>query len=123
MKKSIKPGRKTDDNTVTFRLPPDELLELVQRADRLQISRGLLAQYYLSQMLCVEHDLFVTKGIIENVVATIDEMRHEMAIGVEALLLASGNVSEPDARRWVKSQMKITAPDYDVSEGPPEKGS
>jgi hypothetical protein len=116
MKKGAKPRRKTDDNTITFRLPPDEFLELVQRGDRLGISRHLLGQHYVTQMLNVEYDHSNVVAVTEHLANNITELRKDVAIAVEALLLASGQYSEEDARGWVKSQFKILIPNVEPTE-------
>lgn len=99
-----KPSR---EDGVTFRLKEDELLELVQRADRLGLSRHMLGREYVTQALAVEDDRSDLIAMMNALANAIHELRLDLAFGVEALLVASGQYSAEEAHTWVQSQFKV----------------
>ena len=108
-----------NNSTVTYRPEEDDLLELIRRADRLRVSRHLLGREYVSQMLAVEQDRSDVLAALQQLFFTITELRKDVAIGVEAILLASGQFTEKEAHEWVVSQFKIHIPDDNHNEIPP----
>lgn len=111
MKDEAQSRDRRDGNTVTFRLQLDALHVLVGRAKLLGVSRHQLAQLYVLQMLALEETQGDLTAGFEAVRKDITEMRAEIALGVEALLLTSGKYEPQEARKWVQSQFHIPIAD------------
>jgi len=107
MKTSSSPPRKSRrSDGVGFRLKEEDLGELVQRAARLGVSRHNLGREYVRQMLAAEFDRTELIAMLKRLGDAIFALRTDVALSVEAILVATGHYSEEVAHNWVESQLR-----------------
>src|SRR5262245_789984 len=98
---------KRRNNGVNFRLEETHLLELKQRAARLGISSHRMGRQYVEDMLNSQYDRTQMIDAIKMLGDNIINLRRNVALSVEALLLAAGRQTDEEIEEWVKEQFKI----------------
>ena len=110
----MKPPKKLGaPETVGFRLDPEngELLRI--RADSLGVSVHELARTYMLETLHEERDraalyqgLIHLRDEVKDLRNDFSELREDMALSIQALLVRAGKVSAKEAMDWVDTQLR-----------------
>ena len=87
--------------TIGFRLDPAANRELATRAERLGLSSHQLARDYVIQMLQASEQGTNLKNANDSVHAHLCELREDLSLAIETLLIAAGNVEKTEARAWI----------------------
>jgi hypothetical protein len=102
---------KASANNVSFRLGVADLEVLAAVATAQSTSPGLLAKQWVLDRLenpqsSSSQQAADVEAIIQTVHTHLVEVRRELAISVESILVASGRVSKEEARKWVDDQIR-----------------
>ena len=97
----------TKDNNVNFRLDDLAYDQLLTRARQFGLSHHLYARECLVNVLNEPVDRAELARLVAAQEATVRELRIDLALSVEALLIASGNYTAQEARTWVQSQFNM----------------
>ena len=102
---------KASANKVSFRLGVADLEVLAAVATAQSSSPGLLAKQWVLDRLenpqsSSSQQAADVEAIIQTVHTHLVEVRRELAISVESILVASGRVSKEEARKWVDDQIR-----------------
>ena len=100
----MKPERPTAP-VVSFRLKPDEVRLLAERAERLGVSPNELARYHVIEALFSAVHLAELGAALSAVHEQSQGLRQELALSVEALLASAGEVNEKQAKSWVQTNL------------------
>lgn len=90
---------------VQFRLDPDLFAKLEQLARAANTTPGLIARLLVAQALNTkaEHEQMTASLTSQN--HTLLELRRDVRISVEAMLIAAGKMEPADAREWVSQNL------------------
>lgn len=96
---------------VAFRLGLADMEVLAAVATAQSTSPGLLAKQWVLDRLenpqpASSESVADVEAIIQTVHTHLVEVRRELAISVESILVASGRVSKEEARKWVDDQIR-----------------
>jgi hypothetical protein len=95
----------TKENNVNFRLDDLAFDKLLNNAQQFNTSHHLYARECLVQVLNEPVERAELTRRVAAQEAALMELRVDLALAVEALLIASGNYSEQQAGEWVRSQL------------------
>ena len=88
--------------TIGFRLDAAASQALAIRAERLGISSHQLARDYVIQMLQASDQGTNLKDANDSVHAHLCELREDLSLAIETLLITAGNVEKTEARAWIE---------------------
>lgn len=97
----------TKDNNVNFRLDDLAQDQLLARARQFGLSHNLYARECLINLLNEPVERAELTRRVAAQEAAMMELRIDLALSVEALLIASGNYTEQEAHSWVQSQFNV----------------
>lgn len=99
------PGPSRASTVIGFRLEPELAEALAQQAKALGVSPHELARHYLVEAMGLAGELHSLVSGVTALHHQIQAFRHDLSLGVEALLASAGQVTEKDARAWVESSL------------------
>jgi hypothetical protein len=100
----MKPERPTAP-VVSFRLKPDEVRLLAERADRLGVSPNELARFYVIEAMFAAVHLTELGAALAAVHEQSQGLRQDLSLSVEAMLASAGEVNEKQAKSWVQTNL------------------
>ena len=98
-------GTRQGSPNISFRLQPDEIHVLAERAARLGVSRHELARHYVVEALAAAEELAAVGAAVSALHHEMLGLRQDLALSVEALLASAGEVSEKQAHTWVEASL------------------
>jgi hypothetical protein len=97
---------RTKSQTTGFRLDPEFLEALKGRAEILNVSTHDLARQYVMERLMEEDEKGATLNALEVVHKQLLELRSDIALAAEAILISGGACEEDEARKWVQENLE-----------------
>ena len=94
---------------IAFRLEEDLREVLVSRAEELGVSPHLLARHYVTEQLYEAEDRSAARESLTTLQTDLRELRADLALAVEALLVSAGKVPAAEARKWVEESFHPAA--------------
>ena len=91
---------------IGFRLDDESTRILVQRAARLNVSPGKLAQIYVVEMMYQAEERAVLREAIDGLKDGLEKLAASHALAVEALLASAGRLDEKYAHDWVNLNLR-----------------
>jgi hypothetical protein len=91
---------------VGFRLDPEQLSALTEQADERGVSPHRLAHDFVIEGLEGKDEADDIAGEFQILRRQLFELREELALITEALLVSAGKTSSETARNWVDSNLK-----------------
>lgn len=88
--------------TIGFRLDPSASKTLADRARRLGVSSHQLARDYVMQALQAGDQEARLKDATDSVHAHLHELREDLSLALEALIIVAGDLEQKEARAWMK---------------------
>jgi hypothetical protein len=105
---------------IGFRLDPASRSLLDQKAASQNMSAGELARSYVIEMLHMAEQIDRVGFIITNIWEDVDQLRADLAVSVQTLLVSAGKVDQADAEKWVDNNFRPKcSPSPDQCEAPP----
>jgi hypothetical protein len=99
---------KPPNTMIGFRLDEAAAEVLTARAELLGVSPHELARHYVVEALQLgEHLAAIDQGL-EALHERAQSLQEDLALGIEALLASAGQVTEKQAREWVKTSLNQT---------------
>ncbi len=102
----VQKPRGTNSPIVGFRLDTEAHSVLAQRAALLGVSAHELARYFVLAILAEGEERNELRESVDSLQTNVEELRQDLAMVVEVLLVTSGKVSESAAREWVKDNLQ-----------------
>ena len=90
---------------IAFRLEEDLREVLVSRAEELGVSPHLLARHYVTEQLYEAEDRSAARESLTTLQTDLRELRADLALAVEALLVSAGKVPPAEAQTWVSQNL------------------
>ncbi len=103
VRRSHQPPHMSESPNVAFRLDAESCRILMGRAARLHISHHKLARQYVLEVLQEAEERVVLREKVQELNATLERFRINIAFSVESLLVSAGKVNQSDARNWVRN--------------------
>ena len=102
------PKKEKKDNHVNFRLDDDLAYDrLLTLARQFDLSHNLYARECLINLLNEPLERAELTRRVAAQEAAVNELRSDLALSVQALLIASGNYTEQEAHSWVQEQFNV----------------
>lgn len=101
-----KKGRAESSEVIGFRLEPDAGSVLAARAAALGVSRHELARQYVIQMLAESDSREAVVQAIRTLNREIQELREDVSLSTQTLLVSAGKVNPSDAEAWAADNLK-----------------
>lgn len=98
-------ARRQPTPVTSFRLDPDELELLAERAAHLGVSPHELARHYVVEALVASEELAAVGAAVNALLYQMQGLRQDLAFSVEALLASAGEVNDEQARGWVAANL------------------
>lgn len=106
-------------HVITFRLDPGSREALATQAARLEVSVHELARHYVvegltmgealtqltSSLALVHEDLHGSRQVLEGLLQHLLALRLDLALAVQALLVASDRVDAKEAQAWAQANL------------------
>jgi hypothetical protein len=89
-------------STIGFRLEPEIRAILEQRAKLFEQSAGLLARQYTIEALMAEEERQQLTSKVSDLVREVSELRSELSLAVQTLLVSAGKIDASQAEEWVQ---------------------
>lgn len=91
---------------IGFRLDVDSLRLLTEKAARSNVSVHELARTYVLEMLHMSEQIDRVGFAITNVWDDLYELREDLALSVQTLLVSAGKINRAEAEAWVDNNLK-----------------
>jgi hypothetical protein len=107
MRPMLLPTRKTGSKSATpvvFRPEQSVFDELEKRARATGLSVGQLACHYVTETIRGKE---ADKEEGDPLLKALEELREDIAVGVETLLVSAGKTGEIAARKWVDENLRV----------------
>ena len=92
--------------TIGFRLDDECRRVLGARAARLGVSAHELARQYVIEMLEAGEERAALREAVTRLHDQLTELREDVAVTAEVLLVSAGKVKEADAREWADENFR-----------------
>ena len=101
-----RPGRVPDQaGSIAFRLDGGSRRVLMQRASELAVSPHVLARHYVLELLGEAEERAALREAVLELQTQVNQLRADLALAVEALLVSAGQVPPSEARQWVEQNL------------------
>lgn len=93
---------------VQFRLDPQPYEALEQRARAAESSAGMIARDIVMRHLTMPPPEEQMAALIASQAKQLAELRKDLRLGVEAMLIAAGKMEPEEAKEWVTANLPAT---------------
>lgn len=93
------------DKVIAFRLSPDALEQAEEAAKRRSVTVNELARDAFLSSLSSEGDIHKVALRMTNIESEISELRRDLAVATQAILVTSGKVSPEEAEKFAREKL------------------
>lgn len=90
---------------VQFRLDPELFEKLEQQARSVNVAPGIFARQLVVRALGTKEDEEQIGALLQTQIRTLVELRRDVRVSVETMLIAAGRMKPADAREWVSQNL------------------